>query len=94
MVLENSKLYLRGEIVEAGLAVEGDKIVKVGKETNLPPASKRINIQGRLILPGLIDAHVHLRDQDLKYKEDFFTGTSAAANGGVTVVIDMPIIDQ
>ncbi len=90
MVLENSKLYLRGEIVEAGLAVEGDKIVKVGKETNLPPASKRINIQGRLILPGLIDAHVHLRDQDLKYKEDFFTGTSAAANGGVTVVIDMP----
>jgi hypothetical protein len=43
-----------------------------------------------LVLPGIIDAHVHLRDQEQAYKEDFFSGTAAAANGGVTCVLDMP----
>ncbi len=41
-------------------------------------------------LPGLIDAHVHLRQPGMEYKEDFFTGTSAALAGGVTTVLDMP----
>jgi dihydroorotase len=41
-------------------------------------------------LPGLIDAHVHLRDPGATHKEDWYTGTSAAIAGGVTVVLDMP----
>lgn len=44
----------------------------------------------RLRLPGLIDAHVHLREPGYTYKEDFFSGTAAALAGGVTVVLDMP----
>ena len=43
-----------------------------------------------LALPGLIDAHVHLRGQQQAYKEDFFTGTMAALAGGITSVLDMP----
>jgi carbamoyl-phosphate synthase/aspartate carbamoyltransferase/dihydroorotase len=43
-----------------------------------------------ITLPGLIDIHVHLRDQGQTYKEDFFTGTSAAVAGGFTTVLDMP----
>ncbi|MCL4417782.1 MAG: amidohydrolase family protein [Actinobacteria bacterium] len=43
-----------------------------------------------LTLPGLIDPHVHLRDLGLEYKEDFYSGTSAALAGGYTTVIDMP----
>ena len=42
------------------------------------------------ILPGAIDIHVHLRDLEYSYKEDYFTGTSAAACGGVVLVCDMP----
>ena len=41
-------------------------------------------------LPGLVDAHVHLREPGYEYKEDFFTGTMAALAGGVTTVLDMP----
>lgn len=41
-------------------------------------------------LPGLIDIHVHLRDPGQTYKEDFFTGTSAALAGGFTTILDMP----
>lgn len=43
-----------------------------------------------LTLPGLIDPHVHLRDPGETRKEDFYTGTSAALNGGYTTILDMP----
>ena len=41
-------------------------------------------------LPGLVDAHVHLREPGYEHKEDFFSGTAAALAGGVTTVLDMP----
>ena len=43
-----------------------------------------------LTLPGLIDPHVHLRDPGQTHKEDFYTGTCAALNGGYTTILDMP----
>ena len=89
-IIYNTKLCIHGNLVEAGLAIDDGKIFKIAKETNLPSASKKIKLNGHITLPGVIDAHVHLRDQQLAYKEDFFTGTSAAAVGGVTSVIDMP----
>jgi dihydroorotase len=90
LVLNGAKVFIRGSIVEAGIAIDKGKIVKIAKDTNLPPASTKINLKGNIVLPGLIDLHVHLRDQQLAYKEDFFTGTAAAAAGGVTLVVDMP----
>jgi dihydroorotase len=89
-VLNDAKIFIRGSIVEAGIAIDKGKIVKIAKDTNLPPASTKLNLNGHIMLPGIIDPHVHLRDQQLAYKEDFFTGTAAAAAGGVTSVIDMP----
>ena len=89
-VLFNAKVYTSQGIVEAGVAIDHERIVSVAKETNLPPASTRLNMNSCLVLPGLIDSHVHLRDQQLAYREDFTTGTAAAAAGGVTTVIDMP----
>lgn len=44
----------------------------------------------RLRLPGLVDAHVHLREPGYEHKENFYTGTAAALAGGVTTVLDMP----
>ncbi|MCA9332385.1 amidohydrolase family protein [Candidatus Saccharibacteria bacterium] len=44
----------------------------------------------KIILPGLIDPHVHLRDPGQTHKEDFLTGTSAALAGGYTTIFDMP----
>ena len=89
-VLHNTKICIHGNLVEAGLAIDKGKIVKIAKDINLPPASTKINLKGHITLPGIIDSHVHLRDQQLAYKEDFFTGTAAAAAGGVTLVVDMP----
>ncbi len=90
LVLNNAKVYINGNVVEAGIAIENGKIAKIAKETNLPSASSRIDLKRCLALPGLIDAHVHLRDQLQAYKESFFSGTAAAVAGGFASVLDMP----
>jgi len=90
LVISNAKIHTRKRIVDAGLAIDEDRIFRIAKESNLPQASEKLDLKGLLLLPGLIDSHVHLRDQHLAYKEDFFSGTAAAAAGGVTSVIDMP----
>ncbi len=89
-VLTNAKAYLKGEIVDCSIAIEEGKIQKIGKETHMPKADQIIDINHKLVLPGVIDSHVHLRDEDKAYKETFVTGTAAAAVGGVTTVLDMP----
>ena len=52
--------------------------------------SDRIEVPGALVLPGLIDLHVHFRDPGLTYKEDMESGCAAAAAGGFTTVCMMP----
>lgn len=90
LLLTNAKAYVHNEILECSLAIEEGKIQKIGRETNMPKADAKIDLKGLLVLPGLIDAHVHLRDEGKAYKEDFLTGTTAAAAGGFTTVLDMP----
>jgi len=89
-VLCDARISTNKGLLEAGIAIDEDRIVRVAKRTNLPKGSKQLNLKGNLALPGFIDSHVHLRDQQLAYREDFASGTSAAAIGGVTTVIDMP----
>lgn len=90
LILHNAKVYSETGLIEGGIAIDNGRIVKVAKKTNLPEAASRIDLKGNLALPGLIDSHVHLRDQQLADREDFTSGTSAAAAGGVTTVLDMP----
>jgi dihydroorotase len=89
-VLTNAKAYINKEIVDCSLAIDKGKIFKIGKETNMPTTQTKINLNNLLVLPGLIDVHVHLRDERKAYKEDFYSGTAAAAAGGITTVLDMP----
>jgi len=89
-VLTNAKAYVNKEIVDCSIAIENGKIFKIGKATQMPKADETINLRNLLVLPGLIDVHVHLRDEGKAYKEDFYSGTAAAAAGGITTVLDMP----
>jgi dihydroorotase len=90
LVLNNTKACINKEIVDCSLAINQGKIFKIGKEANMPQADTKIDLKNLLVLPGLIDAHVHLRGQKKAYKEDFYSGTAAAAAGGITTVLDMP----
>lgn len=90
LVLDNARAYLKNRITNCSLAIDKGRILKIGKEANMPKAERKLNLRNLVVLPGLIDAHVHLRDEGKAYKEDFFSGTAAAAAGGVTTALDMP----
>jgi dihydroorotase len=90
LVLLNTKAYINKVIVDCSVAIDDGKISKIGRETNMPKSDVRFDLKNLLVLPGLIDAHVHLRDEGKAYKEDFYSGTAAAAAGGMTMVLDMP----
>ena len=92
-----SNTFERGD-----LWIEEDKIIciKTAKETQGKEPKqasdkdscewKFINAEGRWVVPGLIDLHVHFREPGFEYKEDISTGSLAAAAGGVTTVCCMP----
>lgn len=67
------------------------KIVQVGAVDDVPVGCMRVECGEDALLPGLIDAHVHLNEPGRTEWEGFATGTRAAAAGGVTTVIDMPL---
>jgi len=73
----------------ADVLVENGIIKQVGKGLSAA-GFDTIDANGKLVTPGLIDMHVHLRDPGLEYKEDIATGTRAAAAGGFTSVVCMP----
>ncbi|MBS7650782.1 MAG: dihydroorotase family protein [Candidatus Bathyarchaeia archaeon] len=86
----NVKILVGDELIDGCISVEDGKILKIGKKPNIPRAEQTYDGNGLIAIPGLIDAHVHLRDLQLAYKEDFYTGTCAAAAGGFTTILDMP----
>lgn len=69
--------------------IDGEKIKKVGKSIT-EKVDKEINAAGKIVCPGLIDLHVHLRQPGYEYKETVETGLRAAVKGGFTGVCPMP----
>lgn len=81
----------------ADILIKGDKILDIG--TNLPSDSATIiDAAGKWVIPGLIDAHCHLREPGFEHKEDILSGMKSAAAGGFTSIACMantnPIIDN
>jgi allantoinase len=89
IVIKNGKLMLPSGLIEASLFIDKGKIAGFAKSGE-PKASRVLDVKGGIILPGMIDMHVHLRDPGFPERENFESGTKAAAAGGVTTVIDMP----
>ena len=76
----------------ADVLIVAGKIAAVGREAaaKAPPDAERVDVQGLVVCPGLIDLHVHLREPGQSAKETIATGTAAAARGGFTSMVCMP----
>lgn len=92
-ILERGIVILEGREVVRSVTMNAGKIEGIYEPGQEPPALESINCEGLYILPGAIDIHVHMRDLGQPQKEEFSTGTMAAAAGGVTSVVDMPNSD-
>ena len=71
------------------ILIDNGSIVKIGKNIS-SDAAKVIDAKGKLVMPGLIDMHIHLREPGREDKETIETGSKAAAKGGFTTVLCMP----
>lgn len=86
----------RGAIIESGyLLTDGDTIAEVGAgapaQALLDDAEiTKVDAAGRLLMPGVIDTHVHFRDPGLTHKGDIASESAAAVAGGVTSYLEMP----
>jgi allantoinase len=74
--------------VRADLGIKDGRVASIG--ISLGPAENEVDARSLHILPGLVDVHVHFREPGMEYKEDFLSGSLAAAAGGVTTVFEMP----
>ena len=73
----------------ADVLVADGSIVKVGRGLRAPEVTEIVDAKGKVVCPGLIDIHVHLREPGYEYKETIASGTRAAAAGGFTAVACM-----
>lgn len=87
-----SKIFLENGKSASGktlqLLIENGRISAINGPK--PSDAKVINCHGNLILPGIIDAHTHIRDMGLSYKEDWLSASKAAVSSGITTIFDMP----
>ncbi len=82
-------IYYNGELKEATLIANGERL-EVHGPSHPCDCDTCLEMKGTVALPGMVDAHVHLRGLMLSYKEDPYTGSRAALKGGVVAVADMP----
>lgn len=88
MLLTGAYTLAHGKLVPQDVLVEDGRIVSsFGKGVQ---ADRVLSLHGRLVVPGLVDVHVHLREPGFSYKETVLAGTRAAARGGYTTVCAMP----
>ncbi|MFX1417923.1 MAG: dihydroorotase family protein [Promethearchaeota archaeon] len=99
MILKNAKIYSEGITHKGIILIDRGIIKKIlfnSKEEDLEKLVEKnsdnieLDCKNRLILPGIIDIHSHLRDMGQSEKETFLTGTKAAAFSGITTVFNMP----
>jgi dihydroorotase len=90
LVIHNGRLVTPDTVTAASLAIRDGRILAVGAADAMPEARETFDAGGLHVLPGAIDVHVHFRDPGYPHKEDWATGTAAAAFGGVTTVFEMP----
>src|SRR3989338_1697744 len=88
LLIKNCRILIKGKLFQKNILIKNGKISKItNKEIK---ADEIIDAKGNFVLPGLIDCHVHFREPGMTHKEDFLTGSMAAAKGGITTILDMP----
>lgn len=89
LVIRSDKIFIDGRLIDCYVGIKDGIITAISKEKL--EAEKFIDAKGKMVLPGTVDPHVHIRAPGHDERETFESGTKDAALGGVTTVIEMPI---
>ena len=90
LVVENARVPFGEDIITCSIGIDEGRIARIAK---IIKGDRTYDARNRLVLPGVIDSHVHFRDMGQEEKEDWLSGSRSAIYGGVTTVVDMPNTD-
>ena len=90
VILKSGRIVRGGTSEIADVVVCDGKIVQIAPEVTVGEGDKVVDCAGKVVMSGLVDLHVHLREPGFEAKETIATGTAAAAHGGFTTVCSMP----
>ena len=88
ILIKNCRIIVKDKVYSKNIFIKNNKIAKITSKVIF--ANSTIDAKNNFVMPGLIDCHVHFREPGLTHKEDFLTGSMAAAKGGITAFLDMP----
>ena len=88
-LITGARVYKKGKLENGDIAISQGRVISHSPSTQTD-GSRIVSLSGKLVIPGLVDVHVHLREPGFSYKETIRTGTRAAARGGYTAVCSMP----
>lgn len=92
--LSGGRVVTPGGTTESDVLVKGSRIAGlVERGLDVGPVDREVDVTGKVVLPGMIDVHVHTREPGFVAKEDITTTTQQAAVGGVTTIFGMPNLD-
>ena len=93
LLISNACLVNEGEVRDADVLIEGERIARIDSRVAAPDGAKVIDAAGKFLLPGMIDDQVHFREPGMTHKGDLATESAAAAAGGITSFMDMPNVN-
>ena len=94
LLVKNGKIVTSSDIMNGNIYVADGKIAAVTQTDILQDAKHVLDASGKFVFPGAIDVHAHLNDPGYTWRENFRNGTLAAAAGGVTTLVDMPLQNE
>ncbi len=93
LLVSNARLVNEGEVREADVLIDGERIVRIDASIAVPEGAEVVDAAGKYLLPGMIDDQVHFREPGMTHKGDLATESAAAAAGGITSFMDMPNVN-
>lgn len=91
LVLRSRRVVTPAGVSPAAIHIRDEKIIAVTGFDDVPAAAELYDAADRAVLPGIVDTHVHINEPGRGHWEGFETATRAAAAGGVTTLIEMPL---
>ncbi len=92
-VLQSRRVLLESGLQPASVGIQGERIAGIFEKGDCPPGDcpRMIDVGDAVVFPGLVDSHAHINEPGRTEWEGFATATKAAAAGGITTVVDMPL---